>query len=256
MELITVEKNIEAQDVQSNAYDQRVNSILILPEHALKKVDLMILNSGHGLSDNLNLLEILRPMPEEFKKDVDNTEFTNKENADIGDAAVVMIDGLIHDTKRGVWISENWGCGNPKFTKIIQAGSEPPIEFIAQNKGEKFKATLKHEFQKASERLGYTPTQVGYIHILSNGTPTSFFNYISDELQCKLEFISVDNNRLNSSQTKFYSAVLRGSVSDWGVSYYRKPFNLENYPINSLILSGLIITFILYLIYSYLFGAY
>lgn len=255
MELITVEKNIEPQDIKSNAYDQRVNTILFLPEHALKKIDLMISTSGHGLNDNLNLFEILRPMPEEFKKDVDNTEFTDKENSDIGDAAVVMIDGLIHDTKRGVWISENWGCGNPKFTKIILAGSEPPIEFIAQNKGEKFSAMLKHEFQKAYERMGYTQKQVGYIHILSNGAPTTFFNYLSDELQCKLEFISVDNNRLNSSKTNFYSAVLRGSVSDWGVSHHRKPFNLENYPINSLLITGLIITFILYLIYSYLFGA-
>ena len=87
------------------------------------------------------------------------------------------------------------------------------------------------------------------------GAPTTFFNYLSDELLCKLEFISVDNNRLNASQTNFYSAVERGSVSDWGVSYHRKPFNLENYPINSLLVSGLTITFILYLIYSYLFGA-
>lgn len=255
MELSTVEKNSEPQDVQSNAYDQRVHSILILPEHALKKIDLMILTLGHGLSENLDLLEILRPMPEEFKKDVDNSEFIDKENGDIGDAAVVMIDGLIHDTKRGVWISQNWGCGKPKFTKVIQAGLEPPIELISQNKGEKFGATLKHEFQKAYERMGYTQNQVGFIHILSNGAPTTFFNYLSDELRCKLEFISVDSNRLNSTQTNFYSAVLRGSVSDWGVSHHRKPFNLENYPINSLLLMALIVPFILYLIYSYLFGA-
>lgn len=215
----------------------------------------MILATGHVQSDSTNLLEVLRPMPEEFRKDVDNTEFTEKENGDIGDAAVVIVDGLIHDTKRGVWISQNWGCGSPKFTKLIQAGAEPPIELIGKNKGDKFSATLTHEFQKAYERMGYTQKQVGFIHILSNGAPTTFFNYLSDELLCKLEFISVDNNRLNASQTNFYSAVERGSVSDWGVSYHRKPFNLENYPINSLLVSGLTITFILYLIYSYLFGA-
>ncbi|WP_044100498.1 hypothetical protein [Acinetobacter pittii] len=255
MELSTIEKNTEAQDIQSDAYDQRVHSVLIVPEHALKKIESMILATGHVQSDSTNLLEVLRPMPEEFRKDVDNTEFTEKENGDIGDAAVVIVDGLIHDTKRGVWISQNWGCGSPKFTKLIQAGAEPPIELIAKNKGDKFSATLTHEFQKAYERMGYTQKQVGYIHILSNGTPTTFFNYLSDELLCKLEFISVDNNRLNASQTNFHSAVERGSVSDWGVSYHRKPFNLENYPINSLLVSGLTITFILYLIYSYLFGA-
>ncbi len=39
MELSTIEKNTEAQDIQSDAYDQRVHSVLIVPEHALKKID-------------------------------------------------------------------------------------------------------------------------------------------------------------------------------------------------------------------------
>ncbi|UUG47944.1 hypothetical protein PYR74_01195 (plasmid) [Acinetobacter bereziniae] len=38
MELSTIEKNTEAQDIQSDAYDQRVHSVLIVPEHALKKL--------------------------------------------------------------------------------------------------------------------------------------------------------------------------------------------------------------------------
>lgn len=41
----------------------------------------MILATGHVQSDSTNLLEVLRPMPEEFRKDVDNTEFTEKKTA-------------------------------------------------------------------------------------------------------------------------------------------------------------------------------
>ena len=55
MELSTIEKNTEAQDIQSDAYDQRVHSVLIVPEHALKKIESMILATGHVQSDSTNL---------------------------------------------------------------------------------------------------------------------------------------------------------------------------------------------------------
>ena len=57
MELSTIEKNTEAQDIQSDAYDQRVRSVLIVPEHALKTPNK---TNTYKITENKNVTKMIK----------------------------------------------------------------------------------------------------------------------------------------------------------------------------------------------------
>lgn len=254
MELSSQDDLIESKDVQYTSR-HRINTFLAVSGDAWEKLHLLIEEKRSESSEDLSFFEMLRPMPDIYLSDVENEEYKNKSDRDIGDVAVVVVDGILHDTKRSIWISKNWGCDLPGSVEFISPGYELPIKKIFPEATEIFISKTKLELEKTYNRLGCKKNDIGFIHIASNAVPTTFFEYLSDTLNCKFEFMAIDSVEMKASHSKFYDVVTLGSVSDWGMSLHRKPFTLENYSASSIFIKFLLFSLVTYLLYSYLFGA-
>lgn len=254
-DVLVAEDVVQAQDVAQYASSKRIHTFLMVPHDSWEKLQLLIEEKRAEASKDISLFELLRPMPEEFLTDVDNDEYKNKPDRDVGDVAVVVVDGILHDTKRSVWISKNWGCEIPSSILFVQPGQELSLNTSFPEAPADFISGVKSEIDSSCNRLDCKKGEVGFIHIVSNGVPSTFFEYLSDSLSSKFEFVSIDSFQLREEQPKFYDVVKRGRVSDWGLSMRRKPFTLENYSISSIFIKIFLVILVLYLLYSYTFGA-
>ena len=194
-------------------------------------------------------------MPQELVADVDNSEYIEKENRDIGDVAVVVVDEVLHDTKRNIWIAKNWGCDKPLLIQQLEPGTDVTLEnLLPTTIKEEYLNKIGEEFEIAYKRLK-TNDDIGYVHVVSNAAPVRFFEHLAaDHLEAKIEFISIDAIELQKPNSNFYDVVKRGCVSDWGTSYYKKPLSFEKEDISSLFIKSFCILALGYLSYSYFLG--
>lgn len=234
---------------------ERIHTFLVIPKDAWGNLHKLIKEKKSEALNDVSLFELLRPMPDIYLTDVENDEYKNKPDRDVGDVAVVVVDGILHDTKRNIWISKNWGCDLPSSIEYFQPGHEPSLDKIFPDSSEQFISKTKFELDSSYKRLGCNNSDIGFIHIISNAVPTTFFEFLSDTLTSKFEFVAIDTVELRVGQSNFYNIVSRGTVSDWGINFRRKPFTLENYSLSSISIKILLLALVIYLLYSYTFGA-
>lgn len=254
MELISQGNQSSKNETQVSS-SKRTHTFLIVPNYTWGKLHALISEKKSEVSGDVSLFELLRPIPDMYLSDVENDEYINKENRDIGDVAVVMVDGLMHDTKRSIWIAKNWGCDLPDKIEYIAPGGKLDIKSLFPDATEDFISKSNMELEKAYTRLVCSKSEVGFIYISSNGIPTTFFEYLCDTLNSNFEFMAINSSELKENNLKYFDIVTMGGVSDWGLSIRRKPLTFENYSASSIFIRLLLLALVLYLIYSYIVGA-
>lgn len=248
-------KDIGPEMTKTNSLTN-VHSLLFMSVQQMNDLKSLIQTKNNESNDR-SIFEILRPLPEDYLADIDTSEYKNTEKPDIGDVAVLVVDGLLHDTKRSIWISKNWGSDIPIGTSLVANEELNATIFEKYLRGvkENQKLLLLGQINGACDRLKLDNSNLACLYLVSNDLPNKFFEFLSDTLKARYEFLSFKMDEIVDPDANFYDVVKRGSISDWGTNFHRKPFNLTNYPPSTLLVWILVTTFVFYLIYSYFFGA-
>lgn len=102
---------------------------------------------------------------------------------------IIPIDGqengffsnVKQDTKRNVWIEQNWGSDKPSFTLFIKPGEFDVAVQLILKKHELDISPIKANLSEEAVRAGSNLESVSFILLLSNRMPKSFIEYhISD----------------------------------------------------------------------------
>lgn len=146
-----------------------------------------------------------------------------------------FLSNVKQDTKRNVWIEQNWGSDKPSFTLFINPGEFDTAAQIVLEKYEVDITALKANLNEDALQAGCIFEKSSFILMLSNRTPRSFIEYHIADLMNERIGLCVFDKELKETQP---ACTVYGSVTPvMGIKYRTK------LDVNALVVKA--ITFIL-----------